>query len=493
MKTLQEPVRFLTPEEMATIHRNALRILEQTGMRVDHDGALDYLAAAGCHVDRAARLVRFPADVVQQGVDTMRQAFRKRTEPEWMSVRYSQVRFRREAFRVHPDFTVNAGGFCAFIYDLNGIRRPATLNDTREALKLVAQLDQISATGLPVAAQDVPLPMRPIRMAAELVKITSKLGGIEAFTPFDIDYISRIGEVVRGSREELRRRPILVGYAEARSPLTIDGNMAEVLIEYVRRGLPQSLDTMPNAGATAPMHPAGTLALGIAETLGGLVLAYAVDPNAVVTVDITPSFADMQTGLFRYAGPERVSLLGARIQMISEYYGCPSGVHGGKTDACVPGVRVGVEKGISMLMPVLCGAIGFGTVGHLENAVTFSPVQLVIDNEVARYVRRAIRGFEITDETVNADLIHRVGIGGQYLSEPETADGFREFLELSPFFAAGPWGTTVQADEARKWESLAAAKVRELLANEIESPLSPDQCREIDQIVAEAESVVAKS
>ena len=33
-----------------------------------------------------------------------------------------------------------------------------------------------------------------------------------------------------------------------------------------------------------------------------------------------------------------------------------------------------------MLMPVLCGAVGFGTVGHLENAMTFSPLQLVIDN-----------------------------------------------------------------------------------------------------------------
>ena len=74
-------------------------------------------------------------------------------------------------------------------------------------------------------------------------------------------------------------------------------------------------------------------------------LRYAVDEEAVVTLDICPSFADMRTGIFRYAGPERVSMNGARIQMISEYYGCPSGVHGGKTDACLPGVRAGVEKG----------------------------------------------------------------------------------------------------------------------------------------------------
>jgi len=488
LKTAVTPLRFLSPEEMETIHRNALRILSEIGMKIDHDAALDYLLAAGCKVDREKRRVLFPAQVVEGAVKKLRKDYAAREAPERMSVRYSHVRFRKEPFQVHTDFTVSAGGYCIFIHDLNGVRRPATLQDTRDALKLVAQLDQIAYTGLPVAAQDVPLPIRQIRMAAELVKHTDKFGGIEALDPFDIEYICRIGEVVRGGREELRKRPILIGYAEARTPLSIDPNMCEVLIEYVRRGMPQSLDTMPNAGATAPMNPAGALALGIAETLGGMVLAYAVDRGAIVTLDVTPSFSDMRTGIFKYAGAERTSLLGARIQMISEYYGCPSGVHGGKTDACLPGVRVGVEKGISMLGPILCGAVGFGTVGHIENAITFSPIQLVMDNEIARYVRRVVQGFEVSDESVNFDLIRRVGIGGNYLTEMETAEGFRDFLNLSPFFGVEPWGSSDEAREARRWEKMAADKVRELLASDVPSPLSPEQTRAVDGIVAEAEA-----
>ncbi|MCK4275830.1 MAG: trimethylamine methyltransferase family protein, partial [Phycisphaerae bacterium] len=264
--------------------------------------------------------------------------------------------------------------------------------------------------------------------------------------------------------------------------------MCDVFVEYVKRGLPQSLDTMPNAGATAPIHPAAALTLGIAETLAGLVLAYSIDPEARVTVDVTPSFGDMRSGIFRYAGAERLSLLGARIQMISEYYGCPSGVHGGKTDSCVPDVRCGVEKGLSMLVPILCGAVGFGTIGHLENAVTFSPVQLVIDNEIARYVRRAVRGFEVCDETINFDLIRRVGIGGNYLQEPDTASQFRDLLNLSPFFQALPWGSDPHVDEARRMEKRAAETARQLLGNEVPSPLSDDQIEQIDAIVAEADA-----
>ena len=109
-------------------------------------------------------------------------------------------------------------------------------------------------------------------MAAELVKATKKLGGVETFDRLDVAFVTKIAEIAAGGAEELRRNPILVGYAEARSPLCIDRNMAEILIDYVKKGLPQSLDTMPSGGTTAPMTPAGVLAMGMAETLGGLIL-----------------------------------------------------------------------------------------------------------------------------------------------------------------------------------------------------------------------------
>jgi hypothetical protein len=75
----------------------------------------------------------------------------------------------------------------------------------------------------------------------------------------------RIGTIVKGSADALRREPILVGYGEARSPLCLDRNMADIFIEYIRRGLPQTLDTMPNAGATGPVTAAGLLALAAAD------------------------------------------------------------------------------------------------------------------------------------------------------------------------------------------------------------------------------------
>jgi trimethylamine--corrinoid protein Co-methyltransferase len=189
--------------------------------------------------------------------------------------------------------------------------------------------------------------------------------------------------------------------------------------------------------------------------------------------------------LFGYAGAERMPLLAARVQLVSEYYGCPSGVHGGKTNACRPGIQAGVEKAISMYGVVVAGAIGFGTVGHLENAVTFSPLQLVIDNEIARYVRRAVRGIDVNEETLALDVIEEVGISGHTFDHEHTASHYHNEELLSPFFDALPWDLG-DSLEWERFEKRAAAKVRELLATESLPVLSAGQEAAIDEIVKEA-------
>ncbi len=487
MKTCAlEPLRYLRQEEMEAIHKAALRILNKTGMWIDHLQALEYLRAAGCQVDMDGRIVKFPPEIVEAAVARMRRNFQDVNRwPKRLSVRYSQVRFDAQPPRVHEDFTVSGGGFCCFIWDLDGERRYATLQDVRQSLKLADQLDQIAYTGLPCAAQDIPVEIRPVMMAAELVKATRKYGGIETFQRKDVGYVTRIGEIVAGSREAHRRNPILVGYGEARTPLCIDAVMADVMLAHLELGLPQSLDTMPNGGATAPMSPASILALGIAETLGGLVLGYAIDPNATMTIDVTPGYCDMRAMQFRCAGAERMPLVAARVQLISEYYGCPSGVHAGKSDACVPGIQAAIEKSISMYVAVMSGAIGFGTVGQLENMITFSPLQLAIDNEMARYVRHSIQGFEVNDETLALEVIEELGHGGHSYDHPHTVKKFRELQLLSPYFDLCGWGMGDSLDRER-FEKRAVERVRQALATERAPVLTADQEAAIDEVVKEA-------
>lgn len=488
MARITRPIELLSQEEMQRIHDAAVRILEQTGMRVDHDEALRLLQDFGCKVDRPGRRVKFPAEVTERCVAGMRAAYSNPNRiPARMSVRYSHIRFRTEPHHVYPDFSVSTGGFCIYIYDLDGRRRLADLEDVRKSLKLAHLLPDIDFTGLPVSAQEIPPRLRPTKMAAELAKCTNKLGGVECFDALDVEYISRIGEVVAGGPEELRRNPVLVGYAEARSPLCIDYKMADIMIAFIRRGLPQTLDTMPNGGATAPATLAGTLAVGCAETLGGLILGYAVDPQAVVGVDIIPSHMNMRSGIFQYSGFSRMPYLIGRVQMITQFYGCPSGVHGGKTDACVPGFQVGADKVMSVILPVLAGAPGIGTVGHLENALTFSPVQLVIDDAICGGMRHMLREFMIDEETLGLDVVQEASEGRGILDHDHTFRHWRDDMWFHKLFDCQPW-EAAWGQNLRTAEERAADEARKLMAREVEPILTPDQESAIDAIVAEAEA-----
>jgi len=479
-------LKMLSRAEMEALHNGALRVLEETGMWIDAEDARGYYRQAGCHVNDATKIVRFPRAVVEAAVAKMHARYDDRSEGDvWARVRYSRIFFTNKPHRLHRDFTANAGGFPPFILDLEGRRRNATMKDVIESIRLADALENIDMMGLPVSAQEIPYDERPIRMTAELLKRTRKIGGVEAWNRRDVQAIARMGDVVTGSRAASVRNPLVMGYAETRSPLCLDANMSDIFIEYAKMGFPQSMDTMPCAGTTAPAFSAAAIVVGLAETLSCLVLGFAVNPSVRMSVDINPSLADMKTMVFPYASPDRMALMAGWTQMLHEFYRCPSGIHAGKTDACVPNAQAGFEKALSTLVPVLFGAVGIGTLGQVDVAgITYSPVQLVIDNEIVGYIRRILRGFEVDETTLALDVIKEVGPGGNFLSHPHTAANFRKEFYLSDVVERIPWNAW-ELQDLRGIEARASDKARKIMAEHDPHPLAKAQEDEIDEIVKE--------
>lgn len=482
-----EPLRILTFQQMEMIDDAAGEILERTGMKIACPEALDFLKNFGCQVDLQTSIVKFPRKITAQVIKKMKADYHQPGRPQRMPVRFSHVRFQSTPYQVHRDFTVNAGGFCCFIHDLDGQRRQANSHDVLCSINMVNALDQIDYTGLPVADQTIPAKHRPVVMAGQLAKYTKKLGGIEVFRKEDIRPIYEIAQIVSPTPKQLRENPVLVGYAETRSPLCFDTNMVEIFMEYIKMGLPQTVDTMPAGGSTAPVTAAAILALSAAETIGAMTLAYAIRDDAIVAMDISPSYTDMSSGIYKYSGADRLNLLMARVQLLAEFYGCPTGVHGGKTDSCFYDEQAGAEKMSSMLLAVLAGAVGIGTIGQLENGVTFSPVQLVTDNEMVRYVRRAVREPVIVNtETLAVDLIDKVGPQGQFLGESHTAEHFRDELFHSPLFPAQPWESAYNNKDQYQTSDKAAQLAADLWQQPQEPVLNDDQIKAINAVVKKA-------
>ena len=122
----------------------------------------------------------------------------------------------------------------------------------------------------------------------------------------------------------------------------------------------------------------------------------------------------------------------------------------------------------------------------LEAGMTFSFGQLVIDNEIAAMVKRIVSGVSLDDELMGVDLIKKVGIGNNFLTQRHTL----KHLETEQVQATiidrrmrGAW-------EKRGSKSLiqsANQKAAELLKTHEPKALSEDLIKELKRIVKSAE------
>lgn len=474
MAKVQGLVRLLEDKEMQLIHEGVLRILQRTGLRVDHDGLLSALEARDCQVDRDNRRARFPEEVVDTALERMR-AYAQ--DPTGFPPTHEP--------RSRESFGVRTGGFTTTVRGLDDERRSVDMETARQAIRLADALPHISHVGIPASGQEMPPELRTVAMAAELVKITAKPGTVEAWTRQEIRRLWEMAVVVRGGEEAARRHPVLVGYVGLRTPLCLDYTMGEILAEYSCRGIPYMLYSMPCWASTAPATSAGALALGIAEVLGGMIIGQAVHEDSRPLIFIAPGALDMTSMLMDAASPTRLNLSVAAMQMVSRFYGLPCAANCGKTSANVTGVQAGYEKAFSIMYPVLAGATSVGPVGQVENSFVFSFRQLVIDHEIATFVKRLVRGIEVSEDTLALNEIEGVGPGGDFLSLPHTVKHFRRELwhsDVSERMGYSAW----LRETHRGAEEKALEKARRILESHDPHPLSKEQECEIDRIVARA-------
>ena len=122
----------------------------------------------------------------------------------------------------------------------------------------------------------------------------------------------------------------------------------------------------------------------------------------------------------------------------------------------------------------------------LEAGMTFSFGQLVIDDEIAAMVKRIVRGVSLEDELMGVDLIKKVGIGNNFLTQRHTLNNIEtEQIQATIIDRRmrGAW-------EKRGSKSLiqsANEKAAALLSTHEPKPLSEDLIKELKRIVKSAE------
>ena len=120
--------------------------------------------------------------------------------------------------------------------------------------------------------------------------------------------------------------------------------------------------------------------------------------------------------------------------------------------------------------------------GMIDLGMKLDYAQLVVDNEIAKMVRRVLQGIPVSRDTMAVELIRSVGAGGHFLAEDHTIANMREVQSRTTLFDRGvysAWAAAGRKDLAAR----ALEETRRILATHRPKPLDPRVSERLRSIV----------
>ncbi|MBM7581590.1 trimethylamine--corrinoid protein Co-methyltransferase [Caldicoprobacter guelmensis] len=459
-------VTILKPEEIELIHNRTLRILENVGLRVPNEECLDLCEKAGAIVDRQSSVVRIPSKVMESLLDMIRKKYADEDNVEIPSKLAGSISTQ------------------VFVIDYKTkTRRYGLLDDVMKGIALVEHLRNIPFCDAVTIPSDVHHAITDVVSYQKIYEYSTKPGGTYILSPESARYIIEMAKVM-GRK---------VGYLlETVSPLQFRKESLEMALIFVKEGQPLAIAPMVMGGATGPVTLAGTVTLMNAEVLGSMFMVYALSREIPGFYGHGTHSMDLRTMICSFGSPNQ-ALLGIASAQLAKFYGIKAGSNSGLTDALVPDFQAGFEKALSAIMSCMGGTIGIGAQGIAGADQGFSFEQLVIDNEWIDAYNYVIDGFEVNDDTIAADLIERVGIGGNFLGEEHTLQYMRKSYWFSKLFNRNNWdgwvkeGSKSLLDKAHEFVEEVTAGYKERLP-----VIEASKYEEIEYIVERAKKELCK-
>jgi len=313
--------RVFTQEDIDAIHLATLDVLAKTGIRIVHgDGILKMLKENGCTVDFEKKTALFPPYLVEE-------ALRKTSKTEVAHGRNPKYDCKLDGRHVY--FATDTE--TTSTVDLEtGEWRPSTMEDLEKLTRVTDAQESYAFGGHLTTSLDKPPNVRCLYDYAAALNNTEKPCGWSVYPPelaLELtDYQLEIATAVAGSEKKLKDRPIMGGGFCTESPLQLDGRFVEITLKLAKLGFPCLVESMPLAGATAPVTLTGALIITNAEILSGITTIQLAAPGIGVSVGYLMGCLDMKTGLWGQ-GPEEGLLCAGAVE-IAQYYGLRVTVNG---------------------------------------------------------------------------------------------------------------------------------------------------------------------
>ena len=425
-KTLRNrftPIEALDQEQLEFIHNISLRIVEEEGIEVMGEQALDFYRRAGASVD-AAGVVRMDRALL---LDTVARA------PETFEV---TTRNPEQTLSVGDD-VINFGlvsGTPNVHDNING-RRPGNFEDYKKLISFGQYFNVLTFFGNQATAPtDMPANSRHLDTTFINLTLSDKpffatgIGGGRARDAIEMTAISR-----GLSMEEMKSNPSVMTNINVNSPRKLDDSMAYGAMQMALFGQPVTVTPFTLMGAMTPTTMAGALAQQNAEALVGIALLQLVNPGTPVVYGGFTSNVDMRSGSPAFGTPEN-ALANIAGGQLARKYKLPY-----RSSACNASNAVDAQATYETLMALWGAVMGHGnlifhTAGWLEGGLVASFEKLVIDCEMLQHMSKLLEPLKIDLEETGLEAMREVGPGGHFFGCAHTLERYKDAF-YQPFIS----------------------------------------------------------
>jgi len=472
----------LSRDELDSIHYATLQILQDTGIKVMNEKALEVFHGGGATVERheGFGIVSIPPYLVEE------------------SALRSPHTFVYDARNPADDFIMepNRVGFTTFGGCINIIDpytrklQRATKKDCGNLVRVCDALDEIGVAVRAVNSTDVTEQAQSVHNLDAIINNTGKHIFIGADSVRNLQVMVDLASASVGGREILEKRPIFTVNICPISPLTLGESACDVIMACAALGLGILILPMALSGGTSSASLAGTLVTHNAEVLSTIVLAQLMKKGMPCTYGSTSTILDLRFGTSAIGSPE-YGMINASLAKMAQYYRLPGWVGGGGSDSKEPDIQSAYEFTLSATLSALSGGnIIFGS-GVLEQGLTMDYAKLVTDAEMIRMIQIALGGVVVNDETLAMDVIHEVGPGGAFISHEQNLRYMRSQSQVNLFDrrSRGDWMEMTQGKNVR---DRAYEKAIDILENHEPYALPGNASETMKEIVATYEMELKK-
>ncbi len=454
---------YLAEAEVGRIHDGALEILDQTGLLVRNTKARRRFAEHGARVDEAAERVRIPPAVVERHLAMV---------PPTITLRGRDPRFDVTLPRALP-VVATASSAPDIVDPVSGKVRRATSEDIARIGHVVNELEGFDVFSISVLADDAPEGQFNVARFWPALKNCLKPVRTSVLDPVEARKVLRLGELIAGSPEAFRARPFInFGYCAIVSPLTMDHDSTENLMFFAENGITAYGTVAPMGGFSTPMSMIGMAAQINAEWLATVCLAQMSRPGTEMLYNFLPVFADLRSGAYS-PGAIEVGMMNVIVAQMARHYNVPSGGYLGLTNSKVSDAQAGFEKGMSTLLGACAGTSFIVMGGLLDALMSLDFGQLLIDNEIARMIKRVRGGIRFDELDAALAEIHAVGPGHMFADSPMTLENMLTAV-LMPELADRELRETWEEQGASSIHQRALNRAMQILARPNPAVLSPE-------------------